>query len=86
MNIYRITRFATDDPVYAGTLAEAKTAATRDMARRTLVETRVDLIDVRTDKDSLVALLNLGTTSPVLALRTWKLSPRGALVETSAGE
>jgi len=79
MHIYRITRHQGDTPVYAGTLVEAKPIATREKQRRTLTDTRIALLDVAVDKDSMVVLLNGNANYPVL--RTWKLTDRGGLKE-----
>ena len=88
MNVYRITRYPGDMPAYAGTLAESKPLAVCDMHRRMLTDTRVNLIDVSTDKPGILALLNnvphWAATARVL--KTWKVSPRGALIETTPGE
>lgn len=84
MNIYRIKRFDTDTPRYAATQAAAHKVAKEGMERRLLAETRIDMLDVHVDKDSIVELMNGNTNFPVT--RTWRLSPRGSLIETTRGE
>lgn len=87
MNIYRITRFTGDTPIYRDTLKAAQTQAKEGMERRRLNETRVDLIDVAVDKAGILVLLNgFGNGWGPDALRTWRLSPRGGLAEITAGE
>ena len=57
-------------------------------AFRSLTDTRVDLIDIDTSKAAVLALLNStnGIELPIAPLKTWKVSPRGALIETTPGE
>lgn len=89
MNVYRITRFHGDTPAYRDTLKAAQAKAKEGMERRQLGETRVDLIDVPTDKTGVIALLNMFSECGAVsysALRTWKLSARGGLAEISRGE
>jgi hypothetical protein len=70
--------------VYKGTAADAHAEA-KMLANRP--EARVELVDVPTDKASLLYHLNHpadhGAFKPE---KTWKLSPRGAMVECPNGE
>lgn len=89
MNVYRITRCEGDRPSYAGDMAGAKAAAKVDSHRRLITDTRIDLVDVKTAKAELVALLNgYATNGHVVfpVLRTWRLTSRGGTREITRGE
>lgn len=70
---------------YKGTAAEAHAAA-KDL-RYSYDEVRIELIDVPSDKASILVLLNGAITVESFKIKqTWKLSPRGAMVECPNGE
>ena len=87
MNFYRVSADPTANNVYVATQAEAHTMV-KTMRKDSGTggdERRVELIDVPLDKVSVVHFLN--STGPAFKLlRTWKLSPRGGMVECENGE
>ena len=84
MNAYRSFDCSADPPtfVYSATLKEAHDAAKQVASR---IDARVELVDVMTDKASIVGILN-GESKLFELLRTWKLTPRGGLTECENGE
>lgn len=84
MNFYRITQFANSDPVYTGTLGDAHNIM-RSYPATNRDEARIELIDLGTDKDALLHLLN-APPPPATAERTWIITPRGGLKEVANGE
>lgn len=82
MQFYRVSNGDTRDPErWEGKLDDAKGVAMRFNGHRS--DVRIQLVDLPTDKAALVSMLNNG--APVIdgamVSRTWRLSPRGALVE-----
>lgn len=83
MHVYCITRDEGDKaPRFAGTLTDAKAELKNLCFQPELV--RVELREVLTDKGGVVQMLN-GDDAGIVR-RTWKLSPRRALVECPNGE
>ena len=69
---------------YKGTAAEAHVEA-KALANRS--DVRVELIEVATDKAGVLRLLNgVATIDALNVTQTWKLSPRGGLVDCPNGE
>lgn len=86
MQFYRVTAFEGDsDSTYTGEQAAAHTAA-KVFPQHQREPVRIELIDVRTDKAGILDLLNEGERISHEVLRTWRLSPRGAMVECPNGE
>lgn len=84
MNFYRVSQWANSEPVYSGTLGDAHLIM-RSYPVTNRDEARVELIDIGTDKDALLRILNSGP--PVAdAERTWIITPRGGLKEVPNGE
>lgn len=73
--------------VYCRSAAEARTVA-KDLPRVYWPETRVELLEVPTDKGAIVSYLNGGGASifGAAVLKTWALTDRGALREVPNGE
>ena len=79
-----------DDP---GTTGKPRYLCTRDEAhfeakeipKYNRDEVRIELIEINTDKKTLAEILS-GWGFSERALRTWRLSPRGGLVECPNGE
>mgnify|MGYP000255245092 CR=1 FL=1 len=79
-----------DDP---GTNGKPRYLCTRDEAhfeakeipKYNWDEVRIELIEIATDKATLAEILSRQTI-PELVLRTWRLTPRGGLVEGPNGE
>jgi hypothetical protein len=90
MNLYRISREDGDlYPVWTGTLSDAQEEAKAMV--KTLPgckdELRIELMDVPTDKASVLELLNGNDTGLVGGpLRSWALTPRFGLKEVEVGE
>lgn len=87
MHFYRITSFEGDSmPEWEPTLAEAHARLKLKVGR----DARIELIDVDTSKNGVLALLRGDMYSPMCAtkgpLRTWALTPRGGLKEVANGE
>lgn len=68
---------------YSGTAAEAHACA-KAIANRP--DVRVELVDIDTDKAGVLLLLNGDKGHNGVIKQTWKLSPRGAMVECPNGE
>lgn len=86
MHVYMITRGPEDQaPRYRGTFADAhdlmKTIP--DWERN---EARCELIDMKTDKDSLIELLATGIPLHGGPIRTWMVTSRGGMKEVPNGE
>ena len=86
MHFYRELNVG-DDPVtvyqHTATLAEAH-ASLKVYGEPLRPDLRVELVEIATDKASLVNVLN--GVIEVELLRTWKLTPRGGLLEITNGE
>jgi len=84
MQFYRITRYVGEtDPGWAATLSAA-----HDMLRKhpTFQDARIELFDIPTDKEGVLALLSRAEGLTATVLRTWALTPRGGLKEVENGE
>jgi hypothetical protein len=82
MNFYQISSNTGLVEGYEGTLSEAHAAAksySRDYVR-------IHLVDIPTDKDSILSLVNKRMPEGITILKTWRLSPRGAMVPLKDGE
>lgn len=87
MNFYRISADPTAANTYVGTQIEAH-ALVKTLPQDSGTggdERRVELVEVPLDKESVVHILN-STGPDFKLLRTWKLSPRGGMVECENGE
>jgi len=85
MNVYRaLSTSAASECVWVGTLAEAHDHA-KAIGTFAWPVARVELCDVPTDKASVLLLL-AGDLSGTTILKTWKLTPRGALTPCPNGE
>lgn len=91
MHLYRITRTPGDPEPYFESTRENAHQMLQDQYKGG-EDARVELINVKTDKESLVEALNClvsrfeGKTWFEGPLRTWKLTPRGGLREVPNGE
>lgn len=86
MHFYRTTNTASDaGPHFDETLEQAKQTATAYAGTDQRHLIRVELVDVDTDKHTLCIILNDGEYDAKL-LRTWRLTPRGALAEIENGD
>lgn len=87
MHFYQLLRDGAPDcvPEFHGKQSDAHTAA-KMVPLHLRPETRIELVDVPTDKDSIERLLNGHGLSGLNALKTWKLTPRGGLVDCANGE
>lgn len=91
MNAYQIIDIAADEDAallgFRHTLAHAHVAA-KVVAEKSdpnvRGDLRIQLVDIRTDKDAVIGYLNGDKPTDLLALRTWKLSNRGGLIELDA--
>lgn len=82
MNVYKLINGEPDtDAVYCGVMKEAHSAAKESPYRG---DARIELVEVITDKEGVIALLNGNVSEKVV--RTWRLSARGGLVECPNGE
>lgn len=94
MHIYRLTRTEGDSaPYFESTLANAH-AMLKDQYRG-LPDARIELLDVKTDKENLVEAFNCMSNDRLRGthkswfegpLRTWALTPRGGLKQVANGE
>lgn len=82
MKVIRITPEPEATPVYAGTIAEAKTWVKDNVTAKLRFAVRVAELDFATDKAGVIKLLN-GAAEPT-ALRQWSVTPRGGLAELEA--
>jgi hypothetical protein len=81
MQFYRVSNGNPNDVErWAGTLGQAKESAIRFTDRP---DVRIELVDLPTDRAAVISMLNNGAPSidGAMVSRTWRLSPRGALVE-----
>jgi hypothetical protein len=90
MNVYKtVAPWSTSDPkgvvdiFWAGTLAEAHETA-KKIGKWAWPDVRVELVDVATDKESVLLLLK--GDQKCIVLKTWMLTPRGALTPCPNGE
>jgi hypothetical protein len=86
MHIYVITMNSEDlNPRYRGTVADAHDVM-KTILKDLRTEARCELLDMLTDKASLIELLATG--QPVLGpvLRTWVVTDRGGMKEVPNGE
>ena len=90
MNVYRVFDITPGEhPTYCGTQAEAHSAAKGLDGSNYFPDQRIELVDVPTDKDSIIKLLNADPFNdpwPGTVLRTWRLGERGGMVECPNGE
>jgi hypothetical protein len=85
MQFYRIVRDVPGvNPDYRGTQHDAHTHA-KSLSSDFWNDVRIELVDIPTDKDSLITLLN-GEAVQDKVLRTWALTDRGGLREVPNGE
>lgn len=88
MHFYRIVDVTTTTDeilVYCERQGEAHAHA-RDYGEWRWPKLRIELVDVSLDKSSIAGLLNgvgAGLRTP---LRTWRITPRGGMVEVENGE
>jgi hypothetical protein len=68
-----------------GTMAEAHKEA-KAFQKEDWRHVYVDLIDVPTDKQGVLNLLQRSYVEPFPALRTWELTTRGGLIDVAAEE
>lgn len=86
MNVYMITRGVEDlNPMYRGTFADAHDLM-KTIPDYQRDEARCELIDMKTDKDSLIELLATGKPLHGGPLRTWIITSRGGMREVPNGE
>lgn len=82
MQFYKLINGEPDtDAVYYGVIKEAHNAA-KESPYRLLA--RIELVEVPTDKEGVLELLN--GSVPEKVLRTWRLTSRGGLLEITNGE
>lgn len=90
MQAYRVTK--TDDdlcPIWVAGLRDAQDSIKVYGNAEAAPEARVELVEVGTTKEEILAYLNGSIQSDrgyFPLLRTWKLGPRGGLVECPNGE
>lgn len=91
MHIYRITNGEGDPEPYFESTRENAHQKLRD-SYKGVEDARIELLDVKTDKESLVEAFNCLTTFHTGSswfegpLRTWALTPRCGLREVKNGE
>ena len=84
MQFYKLTINESDDrPDYLCTRDEAHKVAKKP-PNYTWPDIRIELVEIATDKDTLAEILSRQII-PELILRTWRLTPRGGLVEGPNG-
>ncbi len=86
MHFYRLidTSIADAVPKYHGTQADAHADA-KVWPKHLWPDLRIELVDVPTDKGSIGKLLN-NESLALIVQRTWKLTPRGGIVEVANGD
>ena len=90
MNFYRIVDTAQESrdgyvPHFKCTVADAHDYA-KTTPKVSWPEIRIELVDIETDKESVCAILNHEVPNMPMPVRTWAMSPRGALVVVENGE
>ena len=85
MKAYRVIRDGAEGADYEGTLSEAHESA-KALAPRDAV--RIELVEVPTDRESVLALLNrmLTVTQTFAIERTFALTARGGLRDVPEGD
>ena len=81
MNFYNVTACEGDAGLWYPTMADAHKRA-KTLPER--VEVQIDLWDVLTDKQGVLALLQGSTTKTLI--KSWRLSTRGGLIECSPSQ
>lgn len=85
MQFYKLTINESDDrPEYLCTRDEAHKVA-KKAPSYAWQAFRIELVEIETDKATLAEILSRQAI-PELVLRTWRLTPRGGLVECPNGE
>lgn len=81
MKVYQFIHEPDAKPLYRGTLADVKADA-KEVATKLRFAIRIHELDVPTDKDSVIALLNTGgPPADLKPTRSWSVTPRGGLAE-----
>ncbi len=83
MKLYQFIHEPDAKPIYRGTRAEVKADA-KEVAAKLRFASRIYEINMNTDKDALVLLLNKGEPVNATVVRSWSVTPRGGLSELEA--
>lgn len=85
MNAYRVIDIKDDtdlSPVlFRHTLEHARMSARTQYSDEIKPDVRIQLIDIPSHREAVIGYLNGEKPKAPTALRTWKLTPRGGLVE-----
>ena len=82
MKVIRITPEPEATPHYVGTIAEAKSWVKDNVATKLRFAVRVAEINMNTDKEAILLLLNnSGTPANATVLRQWSVTPRGGFAD-----
>jgi len=89
MHAYWITGLVgSDDSPYAATMADATKIVKEHLRVRpdSRDEIRVELVEIETSKSAIIRMLNDEGQYQGPPIRTWRVGPRGGLVECKNGE
>jgi hypothetical protein len=88
MKIYRITRHEGDEAPYCERSLTLAHENAKDRYRG-FPEARIELLNIKTDLESVIEMLNYGSKSGAWIqegpLRTWRLTDRGGIKEIDNG-